>query len=388
MATQPFKKLGTDYQNIAHFMIKNQPLGFLWADHSLNIQYISPELENFFPERDIQINESLTVHFPEIVGLESRIQEILIWQREPISLENINLEQADGEIKYLSLILYAGRRDEKMGLFLVVKDNTESGKIIQELNQSRNELRLLKNQLELTNKALSEINKEQGMDIVAAAQNVSKLYELSREELAERKRIEKELRTAYDQTLKGWSLALNLRDSNTDKHSQRVVEMTLKLACNIGIPEEELTHIWRGVVLHDIGKMGIPDKILLKPGPLTEEEWEIMKLHPVFAFEMLSDIPFLKPSVDIPYNHHEKWDGSGYPRGLNGKETPISARVFSIIDVFDALTSDRIYRPAWKVEDAIAYIKEEAGTRFDPEIVRKFLEMIESEPEQLIRNYK
>ena len=268
-----------------------------------------------------------------------------------------------------------------MGLFVVVKDTTESGKIIQELNQSRNELRLLKKQLELTNTALSKINKVQGMSIVAAAQEVSKLYEISRNELAERKRIEQELRTAYDETLKGWSLALNLRDANTDKHSQRVVDMTVKLARSIGISEEELIHVRRGAILHDIGKMGIPDNILLKPGVLTDEEWEIMKLHPTFAKEMLSDIPFLKPSVDIPYNHHERWDGDGYPRGLEGNEIPITARIFSIIDIFDALTSDRVYRSAWNAEDALAYIKDQAGTRFDPEIVRSFLDMVANEKE-------
>ena len=379
MTTQPFKELGTDCQNVAHFMIKNQPIGFLWADPSLHIRYISSELQNFLPDRNIQIGEYLTVHFPEIIGLEKYIQEIMIWKREPITLENINLELEDGKLRYISLILYAGKKEDRMGLFIVVKDTTESGKIIQELNQSRNELRLLRKQLELTNKTLSEINKTQGMDILASAQEVSRLYELSRDELAERKRIEEELRTAYDETLKGWSLALNLRDANTDKHSQRVVDMTVKLARKVGIPEKELIHIRRGAILHDIGKMGIPDNILLKPSPLTDEEWKIMRQHPVFAYEMLSDIPFLKPSVDIPYNHHERWDGSGYPRGLEKEEIPISARVFSIIDILDALTSDRVYRPAWKTEDAIVYIKNQAGTRFDPKIVRVFLDMIEEE---------
>ena len=379
MTTQPFKKLSTNYENVAHFMIKNQPVGFLWAGPSLRIQYISSELQAFLPDRNIQIGESLTVRFPEIIGLESYIQEILAWQREPITLENINLELADGELRYISLILYAGEKDKKMGLFVVVKDTTESGRIMQELNQSRNELRLLRTKLELTNATLSKINKVQGMDILETAEKVSKLYALSKEELTERKRIEEELRTAYDETLKGWSLALNLRDANTDKHSQRVVEMTVKLARNIGIPEEELLHVQRGAILHDIGKMGIPDQILLNPGPLTDEEWEIMRQHPIFAYEMLSSIPFLKPSVDIPYNHHERWDGDGYPRGLEKTEIPVAARVFSIIDVFDALTSDRVYRIAWKDEDALAYIKNQAGTRFDPKIVRAFLDMIAEE---------
>ncbi len=379
MTTQPFKNNNTEYENVAHFMIKNQPIGFLWADSSLCIQYISPEIETFLPDRNIQIGERLITHFPEIIGLEIYIQEILTWQREPITIENINVEITDGELRYISLILYAGKKNGKIGLYIVVKDTTEPGRIVQELNQSRNELRLLRSQLELTNVALSEINKAQGMDIVAAAQEVKQLYELSQAELVERKRIERELRTAYDETLKGWSLALNLRDANTDKHSQRVVGMTVKLARNLGISEEELVHIRRGAILHDIGKMGIPDNILLKPGPLTDEEWIIMKKHPAFAYNMLSCIPFLQTAVDIPYNHHERWDGDGYPRGLKKTDIPLSARIFSIIDFFDALTSDRVYRPAWKAEDALAYIEDESGTRFDPEIVPIFLEMIADE---------
>ena len=347
MTTKPFSKSDIGYENVAHFMIKNQPIGFLWTDSSLYIQYISSELQNFIPDRNIQIGQFLTTHFPEVLGLEIYIQEILTWKREPITLENINLEMEGGELRYISLILYAGKRDERTGLYVVVKDTTASGKVTQELNQSRNELLLLRSQLELTNTTLSKINKAQGMDIVSAAQEVSKLYELSKTEILERKRIEQELRTAYDETLKGWSLALNLRDANTDKHSHRVVEMTVKLASKVGIAEDELIHIRRGAILHDIGKMGIPDNILLKPGPLTDDEWEIMKLHPTFAYEMISNIPFLKPSVDIPYNHHERWDGEGYPRGLAKNEIPLSARIFSIIDFFDALTSDRVYRPAW-----------------------------------------
>ncbi len=379
MPTKPFKKLGEDYENVAHFLIKNQPVGFLWADSSLHIQYISEELAEFLPDRNIEIGKKLTNHFPEIVGLEPYIRELLAWKREPITLENINLELEDNELRYISMILYAGKQGEKMGLFLVVKDTTESGKIVQELNQSRNELRLLKKQLEETNAILSVTNDVQGLNIVKAAEEISRLYRLSQAELVERKRVEQELRTAYDETLKGWSLALGLRDANTDKHSMRVVNTTIKLARRIGIPEEELVYIRRGAILHDIGKMGIPDSILLKASSLTEEEWEIMKLHPTLAYEMLSNIPFLKPSVDIPYNHHERWDGKGYPRGLAGEDIPLAARIFTIIDTFDALTSDRVYRPAWSMEKVLAHIKEQAGTKFEPRIVSIFLELIAEE---------
>lgn len=188
-----------------------------------------------------------------------------------------------------------------------------------------------------------------------------------------------ELTQAYDATIEGWAYALDLRDQETEGHSQRVTEMTLRIAQKMGVKEENLIHIRRGALLHDIGKMGIPDSILLKPGPLSSEEWEIMKKHPLYAYQMLSRIEYLRPALDIPYAHHEKWDGNGYPRGLKGEEIPLSARIFSVVDVFDALTSDRPYRKAWTKEEAITYIQQESGKHFDPEVVKVFLEMIEEQ---------
>ena len=185
-----------------------------------------------------------------------------------------------------------------------------------------------------------------------------------------------ELLIAYDETLEGWARALDLRDNNTEDHSVRVMDLTMDLACAMGISEADLVHVRRGALLHDIGKMGIPDAILLKPGPLTEEEWGVMRLHPVFAYDMLSTIPFLRPALDIPYCHHEKWDGSGYPRGLSGEQIPLAARIFSVVDVWDALGSDRPYRKKWAKPKIIEYIREAAGTQFDPEIVKLFLEKI------------
>ena len=128
--------------------------------------------------------------------------------------------------------------------------------------------------------------------------------------------------------------------------------------------------------MHDIGKMGVPDNILLKPGPLTEEEWEIMRKHPQFAYELLTPIDYLHQALDIPYSHHEKWDGTGYPRGLKGEEIPLAARIFAVVDVWDALTSERPYRPAWSREKAIEYIKTQSGVHFDPQVVEVFLESI------------
>jgi HD-GYP domain-containing protein (c-di-GMP phosphodiesterase class II) len=144
----------------------------------------------------------------------------------------------------------------------------------------------------------------------------------------------------------------------------------------MGVEEADLVHIRRGALLHDIGKMGIPDSILLKPGPLTEDEWIIMRKHPVYALELLSPIAYLRPALDIPYAHHEKWDGTGYPRGLKETQIPLAARIFAVTDVWDALTSDRPYRPAWAPEQALAYIREQAGRHFDPAVVEAFLRVV------------
>jgi len=187
-----------------------------------------------------------------------------------------------------------------------------------------------------------------------------------------------ELLKAYDATIEGWSQAMDLRDEETEGHTQRVTQLTIDLAKLMRIDDQKLIHIRRGALLHDIGKLGVPDNILLKPGPLTAEEWVIMKKHPVFAYHMLKKIDYLQPALEIPYCHHEKWDGSGYPRGLKGDEIPLAARIFSVIDVWDALTSDRPYRKAWGQEKTLEYIESQTGSHFDPEIVPAFLSMIKS----------
>ncbi|MEW6717392.1 MAG: GAF domain-containing protein [Chloroflexota bacterium] len=183
---------------------------------------------------------------------------------------------------------------------------------------------------------------------------------------------------AYDSTLEGWTQALDLRDKETEGHTQRVTDVTLRLARAMKVNEEELIHIRRGALLHDIGKMGIPDNILLKPGPLTDEEWEIMRQHPVYACNILSSIEYLRPALDIPCYHHEKWDGTGYPEGLKGDEIPLPARIFAIVDVWDALSSDRPYRKAWSAEHVRTHLIEQKGTHFDPQVVEAFLEIINS----------
>jgi putative nucleotidyltransferase with HDIG domain len=185
-----------------------------------------------------------------------------------------------------------------------------------------------------------------------------------------------ELALAYEATLEGWSRALDLRDKETEGHTQRVTELTMRLARTLGMTEDELVHVRRGALLHDIGKMGVPDSILHKHGSLTDEEWEIMRQHPVHAFELLSPIAYLRPALDIPYCHHEKWDGTGYPRGLKGEQIPLAARIFAVVDVWDALISDRPYCPAWPEEKALEYIREQAGKHFDPHIVELFLKVV------------
>jgi putative nucleotidyltransferase with HDIG domain len=184
-----------------------------------------------------------------------------------------------------------------------------------------------------------------------------------------------ELILAYDATIEGWSRALDLRDKETEGHTQRVTNMTVQLAQSIGLNEADIVHIRRGALLHDIGKMGIPDNILLKSEPLTEEEWAIMRRHPTYALELLSPIAFLAPALHIPYCHHEEWDGSGYPRGLKGEQIPLAARLFAIVDVWDALRSDRPYRPAWSEEKVKWHILNQVGKHFDPQVADAFLDL-------------
>ncbi len=185
-----------------------------------------------------------------------------------------------------------------------------------------------------------------------------------------------ELALAYETTLEGWSRALDLRDQETEGHTERVTAMTLRLAQTMGIGEADLTLLRRGALLHDIGKMGIPDSILLKPGKLTDTEWAVMRKHPVYAQQLIAPITYLRDALDIPYCHHEKWDGTGYPRGLVGEQIPLAARLFAIVDVWDALTSDRPYRKAWSHTETLAYIQAQAGRYFDPVIVQAFMNLV------------
>jgi putative nucleotidyltransferase with HDIG domain len=185
-------------------------------------------------------------------------------------------------------------------------------------------------------------------------------------------RANMDLILAYNATIEGWSRAMELRDEETEGHTQRVADLTVTIAKAMDLPGQEMPHIRRGALLHDIGKMGIPDYILLKPDKLTDEEWAIMRTHPQLARDMLMPIAYIHDVLDIPYSHHEKWDGTGYPQGLKGLQIPLSARLFAIVDVWDALTSDRPYRKKWTKKKALAYIHEQRGKHFDPQVVDAF----------------
>ncbi len=182
---------------------------------------------------------------------------------------------------------------------------------------------------------------------------------------------------AYDSTIAGWAQALELRNQETEGHSVRVVDLTMQLARRMRLPAERMDHFRRGVLLHDIGKMGIPDSILCKPGPLTDAEKRVMQNHPVYARDLIKPISYLSPAADIPYCHHEKWDGTGYPRGIQGDAIPIEARIFSVVDVWDAMRSKRSYRAAIPETQVVEYLRTEKGRSFDPQIVDEFLNLLQ-----------
>jgi len=221
----------------------------------------------------------------------------------------------------------------------------------------------------------TEISVRRNDEIGVLAQSFRQMIDAVRHRSGALKRANAELAQAYDTTLEGWSRALDLRDKETEGHSERVTELTLRLARLVGMSDSDLIHVRRGALLHDIGKMGVPDRILLTPNALTDEEMVVMRRHPVYARDLLDPIDYLRPALDIPYCHHERWDATGYPRGLRGEEIPLAARIFAVADVWDALRSDRPYRRAWSEERALQYIADQAGRAFDPQVVEAFLRM-------------
>jgi putative two-component system response regulator len=217
------------------------------------------------------------------------------------------------------------------------------------------------------------------VELIARVQTITRLnrYRTLLEQRKELEVMHEELLISYHKTIEGWAAALDLRDKETEGHTERVTEKSVAFAKKLGLDDDMIEQVRIGAILHDIGKLGVPDCILHKPDKLTEEEWEIMRKHPTYAYNWLCTIPFLKSAVDIPYSHHEKWDGSGYPCGLKGEEIPLIARLFAIVDVWDALRSERPYRHALPEFEVLEMIREESGTHFDPALVKVFLKMQE-----------
>jgi putative nucleotidyltransferase with HDIG domain len=330
---------------------------------------ISPELiilntsanfKSILEDQHAQIEGCLVTDIlPELVGSEDALHLVLNHVLPALHIEMIQRKQSDGTFRFLNFHIYL--LDEFItgsGLVFMAEDVTSLGLTAQKLIHQRNETRLLQQALA---RAYTEL------------QTLATTDQKSAEEALHT--ANQELHEAYDRTMEGWVRALDLRDRETEGHTVRVAEITVRLARMFGIPESEITHIRRGALLHDIGKMGVPDRILLKEDKLTDEEWKVMRKHPNYAHEMLSPITYLHKAIDIPYCHHEKWDGSGYPRGLMGEEIPLAARMFALVDVWDALLSSRSYRKGWPHTRVIEYIRANSGSHFDPKIVEPFLRL-------------
>ena len=318
-----------------NFILKSQEIDYSLFDADDNIIQYTPGLLTL-PLSHLE-GKNITTVFPELlIGYEEILAKIKNGEHPPLYIDNIqgtNLKRRHG---FISIQIHPYND----GLLVIVRDDTTRGTLEQLVIQRRNELDLM------------------------AAQLIDDLRS-SNENLIH----------TYETTLEGWAKALELRDFETKGHSQRVTNLTFLLTQHMGVNEEEAAHYCRGALVHDIGKMGIPDNILLKPGPLTDDEWGIMRQHTNYAYDLLAQIAFLRPALAIPIYHHERWDGSGYPIGLQKEEIPISARIFAVIDVWDALKSDRPYRLAWPIDKVISYLIENKGTQFDPDIVDLFLKL-------------
>jgi len=331
-------------ENLYLTILQTQKIQYVEYDSEFNLKQYSPGLSSFFsPDRVLETGAYITDTFIELLGYESYLTEIRDGKAQPLYLDWINQSPlsisdpvADNKqlVEYFNLQVYPFHS----GLLVILRDITRESRIEQAVFNRQNELDLL-----------------------------------SRKLIDDLKQANKELNHAYQTTLEGWSKTLEMRDVETKGHSVRVVELTRRLAMKMGIEPDDIAFYCYGALLHDIGKVGIPDYILLKPGPLNEEEWTIMKQHPLFAKELLANIKYLSKATCIPIYHHEMWNGKGYPYGLIGKEIPLPARVFSVVDVYDALSSSRPYRPAWMQEDVLSYIANQSGINFDPDVVECFL---------------
>jgi putative nucleotidyltransferase with HDIG domain len=336
-------------------------LAYVQVAPDLTILQASSNFQSILLDKEVGAEgRHLTEVLVEFVGNETVLELVLNGAMPSFQLELVRRDQEDGSTRFLTFhVLPLDEFQAGKGLLCLVEDASRLGQIGQRLIQKRNDVKLIQEALARAYAELERLATSNRKTAEAALQMANL-----------------ELQEAYDRTMEGWVRALDLRDRETEGHTLRVVEVTLRLARAMGVQEPEITHIRRGALLHDIGKMGVPDSILLKGENLSETEWVVMKKHPSYAFEMLSPISYLYPALDIPYCHHEKWDGSGYPRGLQGEQIPLAARIFAVVDVWDALRSNRPYRLGWPDEKVIEHIRANAGTHFDPRIVNAFMRVL------------
>ncbi len=328
-------------------ILKTLKTHYALFDTSMNLVELSPDFKSSFPEDwPLEIGEKAPAIFQELEGYEDILLDIIHQKHEPLALERIiklpmkdrHIPMVESQAEYYSL--HASPYDGR--LLIVIRDVTSEGALEQQAIQQRNEMDLLTNHL-----------------------------------IEDLRRANDEMNQAYMTTLTNWAAAVEQRSGESPGRSDRLVRLTRQLAESMGISRQEVKYIGFGALLHDIGEMGIPEALLKKPEKLTEEERDIMSWHTAHGYDLLLPIRHLQKALVIPRYHHEKWDGSGYPDGLKGEEIPLPARIFAVVDVYDALTSPRSYREAWTQEDALAYIRKQAGTHFDPVVVRYFLAFIE-----------
>jgi HD-GYP domain-containing protein (c-di-GMP phosphodiesterase class II) len=332
-------------------ILKTLKTHYALFDKSLSLVELSPDFKSSFPgDWPLGIGEKASAIFQELEGYEDILVDIIHQKHEPLVLERIvklpmqdrHIPMVESQAEYYSL--HASPYDSR--LLIVIRDLTSEGALEQQAIQQRNEMDLL------TNRLIEDLH-----------------------------RANDEMNQAYMTTLINWAAAVELRGGDSPGRSDRLVQLTRRLAESMGISRQEVKSIGFGALLHDIGEMGISVALLNKPEKLTEEERDIMSWHTAHGYDLLSPIRHLQKALVIPRYHHERWDGSGYPEGLKGEEIPLPARIFAVVDVFDALTSPRPYREAWHREDAVAYIREKAGLLFDPVVVRYFLSIIDKNME-------
>jgi HD-GYP domain-containing protein (c-di-GMP phosphodiesterase class II) len=329
------------------YILGTQKVEYGLFDSSLNLIDFSPGISQFLSaDSTLEIGSYICDVFTELEGYQNELTEIqknirpslqLNWMSQLLQSYSHEYAERQDSINFFNIQVCSF----SPGLIVILRDITNEGTLEQAVYNQRNELDILTQQL-----------------------------------IEDLKQANLKLSEAYKTTLEGWANALEMRDVETKGHSERVVNLTCRLATWLGVDETEIEFYYYGALLHDIGKMGIPDRILLKTGSLTDDEQAIMRQHPLFAENLLKPIKYLEKALCIPVYHHEMWDGNGYPYGLKGKEIPLPARIFSIVDVYDALTNNRPYRKALTKKDALRYITDHSGVDFDPQIVKIFVRMV------------